>query len=127
MPQALSLKRFPSIRGENSLQSLNRLVELNELLMPHQVASATGCTLDEAMKLLMFLASIDIVETFLLVYHLNEDTETISPVMMRPLNEGPPKLPFICNKCGQQITNQNELSYDFIFRFKHQDKVRFSW
>jgi len=95
--------------------------------MPHQVASATGCTLDEAMKLLMFLASIDIVETLLLVYHLNENTETPSPIMMRPLNEGPPKLPFTCDECGQQIANQNELSYDFIFRFKHRDKVHFSW
>lgn len=60
--EVLSLNRFRCFSNSNNLLKLNDLAEVNESLMPHQVASATGCELDDAMALLLFLTTISVVQ-----------------------------------------------------------------
>jgi len=84
-------------------------------LMPHQIASATGCSLDEAMSLLLHLSTLDIAKAKTLVYHINDNTDPPVSILTRNLNEGPPELPLVCPICGQDIENYEELLFDFIF------------
>jgi hypothetical protein len=81
--------------------------------MPHQVAAATGCELEEAMEVLMLLYDQYLAEALLLVYH-NEHLD--APATAVSISEGLPSLPFICSVCEKGISDPKELSYDFLFR-----------
>ena len=75
--------------------------------MPHVVASATGCRLEEAMALLIFLYG------FILVYHSKHQDFYFA---RRPLKEGLPSAREIfCQVCEENIEDELELLYDFEF------------
>ena len=99
----------------SSVQILNRMMEAQPDLMPHQVAGATGCTLEQAMDFLLFLASQEVADPRLLVYHNVEEHEGV-PVASFPLRDGVPRLPFFCEECDLEIDDLSELQFDFLFR-----------
>lgn len=116
--KTLNLKHFPSFKREGILKNLNELVEHQKELMPHQVAVAAGCTLDEAMGILMLLTADEMAEAYLLVYHTTHDNSSQAPIMARKLTEGFPETPFTCDDCGQEINSTHNLRYDFLFKIK---------
>ena len=87
--------------------------------MPHQIAVATGCDLVDALGILLILQSRSLAEGFLLVYHDQEEP----PSMVRRLTEGLPRLPLVCDVCGEEIQVQESLSYDFLF--EHSKDLEF--
>jgi len=112
----LNLKHFLSFRQERTLNNLNELVERQKELMPHQVAVASGCTVDEAMGILMLLTVDKMAEAYLLIYHILDDTDPPVPILARRLTDGFPEIPFVCDNCEREITDTNELRYDFLFK-----------
>lgn len=122
--EVLSLNRFRCFSNSNNLLKLNDLAEVNESLMPHQVASATGCELDDAMALLLFLTTISVVQAKLFVYHIADTSDPAVSIYVSDITEGPPKLPIVCENCKETIDSYDELSFDFVFLFKK--KVKFA-
>ena len=121
--KTLSLRRYACFSSSKSLQNLNHLVEIHSNLMPHQVASATGCSLNEAMAMLIFLFTRSLAEVFLLVYHNSDQVDPPTPILARSILEGLPDLPITCDVCGKEIEHRSDLSYDFLFKII--EKVRF--
>ena len=120
--QTINLTSFPCLGKEAQLQSLNNLVDISDSLMPHQIAVATGCSIDEALAVLLLLLRLSTVKGFLLVYHSGHEDNN-PPIMARNIFDGLPILPFICEVCQKEIINANELSYDFLFKLI--EKVHF--
>jgi hypothetical protein len=114
--QSLNLERFPCFNRQETLQAINRLIEFHDSLMAHHLTSASGCSLDEAISLLMYLSSYDLAEPFLLVYHTLDEADPPVAILARKIKEGPPKLPIICVVCGREIENEDELLFDFSFK-----------
>lgn len=98
--------------------------------MPHQIASATGCSLEEALAVLLLLFRLSVAEAFLLVYHNIHEGDT-PPILARGILDGLPQVPFVCEICQEEIASSSELSYDFLFKITEnvcfigltQDKV----
>ncbi|MBS4059423.1 MAG: hypothetical protein KG029_03400 [Bacteroidetes bacterium] len=55
--------------NKKQIALLNQFAKINKSLMPHAIAVATGCRLEEAMTLLLFLHGKSMVKGYLLVYH----------------------------------------------------------
>jgi hypothetical protein len=92
---------------------LNDLVAVNKQLMPHVVAGATGCRLEEAMALLIFLFDKNLANGFVLIYHSKHQDFYF---MRHPLKDGLPKVDKIfCQVCEENIEDESELLYDFEF------------
>ena len=92
---------------------LNDLVSVNKQLMPHIVASAIGCRLEEAMTLLIFLYDKNLANGFILVYHSKHQDFYFA---RRPIKEGLPKVSEIyCQVCEENIEDDIDLLYDFEF------------
>lgn len=117
--ETLSLEQFQCFNSSKSIARLIHLVEHNSSLMPHQVATATGCRVEEAMGLLLHLASISVVKAKLLVYHLRDFEDPPSPFASFDIEQGLPALPIICPHCDQVIETYDELDFDFIFIMQH--------
>jgi hypothetical protein len=115
----INLSKFPCLSKEKQLQQINDLIKINDTLMPHQVATATGCGIEEALALLLFLYSLSISNSKLLIYH-NNHLENNPPIFAREIKEGLPELPFICDICQTEVQSPDELSYDFLFRLNEE-------
>jgi hypothetical protein len=89
--------------------------------MPHSVANATGCSLKQAMELLLSLSDQYIVEPYLLVYHGTHPGDP--PILARNMLDGFPSLPFACDLCEEKVNSRDELQYDFLF--KKADDIEF--
>lgn len=90
--------------------------------MPHQISAATGCTQKDAMVILMLLYHENLTEPFLVVYHVS-DPDT--PILIRKFEEGPPSVPFSSPLDEKEITNSDELTYDFLFKLPEDVDIRF--
>ena len=115
MARLVNLYSLPYFREQGRLQELQWLAKTQADLMPHQLAVATGCSLDAAMEVLMLLYHLNAVDAFLLVYH--DDHPTV-PALAIKLSEGLPVLPFTCDVCEGVITDRSHLLYDFLFKFR---------
>lgn len=93
--------------------NLNHFVVVNESLMPHSIAIATGCSLKEATTILLFLYGRSFVDGYILVYHISHlDTY----FEKRKLRDGfSPRKDYICPVCELQHDNQDELFFDLEF------------
>lgn len=120
----LSLKGYRCLNNNESVQALNRLVETRANLMPHEVASATGCDIAEAMSVLMLMYAQSLADAFLLVYHVADETNPPAPFMARSIELGLPEVPLICENCDHEIQRRTELSYDFLFKITNE--IRFT-
>jgi hypothetical protein len=92
---------------------LSDLVAVNKYLMPHIVAGATGCQLEEAMSLLISLYDRSLADGFILVYHSKHQDYYFEKW---PLQKGLPSIHgFFCQVCEEDIIDASELLYDFEF------------
>jgi hypothetical protein len=114
--RTVRLNSFPYFDNSKALEDLNRLVELYDNLMPHQVAAATGCRLQDAMGVLMLLVSHSLAEAVLLVYHISDPIDPLVPFLSRSIYDGLPTPPLLCDVCGNEIETADELTYDFSFK-----------
>jgi len=108
--------------SKKQVSLLNDLVAINKQLMPHVVAGATGCRLEEAMALLIFLYDKDLADGYILTYHSKHQDFYF---MKRPLKEGLLKIDSLfCQVCEEKIENENDLLYDFEFVI-NKEEVKF--
>src|SRR5438034_1370771 len=110
--RTVRLNNFPYFDNSKALEDLNRLVRLYDNLMPHQVAAATGCRLQDAMGVLMLLVAHSLAEAVILVYHTTDQIDPLVPFLSRSIYEGLPAPPLVCDVCGNQVETTEELSYD---------------
>ena len=122
MKKQVNIGKFPYFKDTARLQRLNRQVKLHSDLMPHQISTATGCTLKEAMVILMLLYHKNLVELFLVIYHISEPD---SPILIRKIDEGLPSLPFLNPLDETEITDSNEITYDFLFKLPANAEIEF--
>lgn len=97
--------------NKERITRLNNLIAVNNHLMPHVVASGTGCSLDEAMTFLVFLYAKKKANGYILIYHAEH---LDFPFEKRLLIDGLPKGEVFCNVCEETIL-ENDLLYDFEF------------
>ena len=96
------------------LQDLTSLMTIHDSLMPHQVATATGCTLAEAETFLGLMDHYGWALAFRLVYH-NEHPDV--PILVIGMTEKRlPELPLSCSICEAEINDPDELSYGLLFK-----------
>ena len=81
--------------------------------MPHAIAIATGCRLEEAMTILLFLYGKSLVDGFILVYHASHLDNYFEK---RKMSEGLSlRKAYPCPVCELPHTKQDELYFDFEF------------
>jgi hypothetical protein len=114
----VNLTNYTCFSERDKVDKLNRLIAINADLMPHQLVSATGCGLESSMDVLMTLFHLSLADLFLLVYHVAHQG---APILSRGISEGFPQLPFMCPDCEQIITEEDELTYNFLFHMKHSN------
>ena len=107
----LSLNNIPYFRNDKTLQDLNRIVETRSNLMPHELAVAVGCSVQEALEVLMILVSHSLAEAFILVYHSTCPENPQVPFLSRSIYDGLPKIPIVCDICQNNIEDDAELTY----------------
>ena len=95
------------------IELLENYLYVNDSLMPHSIAIATGCEYDEALSLLLLLYGKNLAEGFVLVYHqLHLDV----PVDRRPIEEGLSlRGSFNCPICDENVGADNDFYYDLEF------------
>ena len=94
---------------ERRVDRLNNLVAVNKYLMPHLVATGTGCNLSEAMALLLFLHGSKVGAGYLTIYHVRHQDTYFDKI---PIQDGFPRDNVFCQMCEENIPN-TELLYDF--------------
>ncbi len=106
----MNLNKLDFFNGSR-INLLNDLVSVNKHLMPHVVASGTGCSLSEAMTFLVLLYLEKMAEGYLLIYHPRHQDTYFD---RKPLKDGLPKSEIFCQVCEENVV-VSELLYDFEF------------
>ncbi len=115
----LSKLRFLS---RNKIDNLNRYAAINQSLMPHSVAVAVGCSLEEATTILLFLHGKELVDGYILVYHVSHLSNYFEK---RKISDGfSPRRNFACPVCELMHNDQSELFFDLEFRLR--EKIEFT-
>jgi len=119
--KTVNLEHFAFFSEGQSLERLNAQLRAPASLMPHQVAASTGCSLTDAMAVLLLLADTCAATPLLLVYHKAHPDGP--PILARSIVEGLPSCPLVCDHCEEEIDDPDELWYDFLFKLT--EKVQF--
>ncbi len=111
--KVFDLSRFDCFQNKDRAALLNDFLEINQSIMPHGIAAATGCRLEEALALLLVMYSEQFVEGYVLMYH-SPHLET--PFGRRRLYEGlPPPNHITCSICEMADIPDRELYFDLEF------------
>lgn len=111
------LVKLDYFHEDENLAKLNEFVSRHTRLMPHELVGATGCDYDEALAVLLILFYSNVAELFLQIYHNDHSNLLIDS---RKISDGFPILPYRCSACDKEISNPDELSYDFAFKVTTQ-------
>jgi hypothetical protein len=107
--------------SRNKIEDLNHFVAVNKSLMPHAIAVAVGCSVEEATTILLYLYGKDLVDGYILVYHVSHLENYFEK---RRIAEGfLLKKDFVCPVCELLHDNLEELFYDLEFRLR--DEIEF--
>jgi hypothetical protein len=107
--------------NKKKIENLNHFVAVNRSLMPHSIAVAVGCSLEEATTILLLLYGRSLVDGFILVYHLSHLDVYFEK---REISEGfSPRKAYSCPVCQLEHTVQDELYFDF--EFNPRDELEF--
>jgi len=115
MATKVNLHNLHCFSEHDKLVTLNRLAVTNPDLMPHQVAVATGCDLNEAMQVLMLLYDMHLAEAYTLVYHTTHSDGPPAEVLRAEISAGLPSFPLRCPLCQEEINSSDEVTYGFLF------------
>lgn len=80
--------------------------------MVHELAVATGCSLDEALTVCILLWHFHMAEIYML---LNRADLPINPIYQTKLSDGPPTLPFYSEDNDVEIDSLANISFEFHF------------
>jgi|GEM_PF-1723409 len=117
----VNLNKLSFIENEEQVDKLKKLIRLhNHRLMPHQVASNIGFTLNESIELLYYLFHKKAADLFILVYHVDH---LDAPIEARPYTNPFPQIPHECEVCEKVIIDKNDLVYDILFRFSNDLEI----
>lgn len=116
--QVVNLDNFSYFQNSEVLAKLNKHLALHDDFMLHQIASATGCTLDDAMRVLLYLYHLKLVQVYLVVYTV-DDPE--SPILIRDFQQGYPDIPFQNPVTEEWVDSYQQLSFEFLFRLLQPD------
>jgi len=114
---------FPCLSNPSALESLNRLLAIHSTLALSQVSSATRCTSSQAFGLLLYLEGKGIIESRMLVFHVLDETDPPVPIMGRSLLNGPPKIPFTCERCDRTVEDPNEIHIEYEFKILYPTEL----
>ena len=108
----VNLNKLPFFRSKEQVSKFNSLSYIHSRrLMYHQVANVTGLSFRESMTLLLYLFHVDLAELYILVYHVRHP----EPIDYRSIFDGFPELPYFCKECEEEVLNENDLKYDYLF------------
>ncbi len=114
----VDLSALDCFRDRERIGRLISYVEVNDSLMPHSIAAATGCSLEEALTLLLMLYGKYLVDGYVLVYH---SAHPDFPIDRRPIGEGlPPQESYTCPVCEMTELGSSEMLFDLEFRLIKQ-------
>ena len=111
----VNIHKLTFLSDRDKIKVLNRLVATNPDLMPHLVAAATGCLLEEAMQVLMLLYDLHLADAFTLVYHSAHPDTPPAQALRIDISDGLPSFPIQCSLCEEEIANSSEVTYGFLF------------
>lgn len=111
----LDLSRFPRLGAPEAVAVVNRLFQRRRESMMHEIATATGCKLEEAAGMFYLLFSRDAAIAFILVYHKQHNDLPVYSHRI-PMAEGLPSVPLHCNVCDEEIETLDELTFDLQFQ-----------
>lgn len=114
---------FPYFSSEDRIQQLNRIVRLHTELSPQVIMTATGCSFQQALQILLVLFELELAEAFILVY-LRDDPDVY--IAKRHIRDGPPKFPFQYDHGDQVVNDPNEVLYGFEFDISTKRIIHFS-
>ena len=113
--EKIEIKFIPAFQDQNRLARLNSFILRRNTVMPHEVAAATGCSIQESITLLLYLYHRYLADPYLLTFHTHHPLVVIEKTHLK---EGLPELPIICDHCEEQILNPDELIYEFEFNLR---------
>lgn len=113
--EVISLAKFERLHEQRALEALNRIVAIHDQLRPQLITGATGCNEQEAMAFLLLLSHKGILRPLLAVYHKRDDVYPLPVILYHELFLGPPKIPMTCDICGNEIQNEDELTFEIVF------------
>jgi hypothetical protein len=119
----LDIHKLSCFNDPERVKNLNRLIVTNPDLMPHQVAIATGCSIEQAMQVLMLLYDQYLANAFTLIYHKSHPEAPPALALQVDIAEGIPHFPIRCPICDEVIASSSDVTYGFLFVLK--EKVRF--
>lgn len=120
MKTVINLISFPYFRKTSAIERLNEHIAQHSDLMPHQLAIATGCSLDDAIGILFLLFDRQFAEALLLVYHQNFPNV---PMDIRKISDGPPLLPTINSLNDEVVEDKGELLFGFMFKLTNREFI----
>lgn len=113
--EKVSLSKVPCFNNMITLNRLNDFMFERKDVMPHEIAIATGCSIEYSTSVLMILQMKDLAEGYLLVYH-RQDNDPRPYIMKRKLLDGIPILPMVCDICGEEISDIKDIYFDLSFK-----------
>jgi hypothetical protein len=116
--QTINLSKLNWFSAKQIAQ-LNHFIKVNTSLTPHAIAVATGCRIQEAMALLLFLYGKSMVNGYLLVYHKKHPDFYIEK---RELKEGLPKSNYLCPVCDGIEISDEDMLFDVEFSLKQNSE-----
>jgi len=113
----INLYNLTYFNNQAHLNKLNRLIQIREKLMIHDIAIATGCEFQDAAIILFYLYNYYVAEMFLIVYH-NKHLDPPVPSLVRKFLEGFPQFPFTCSVCEEEVVSSAQVTYEFMASLK---------
>jgi hypothetical protein len=111
----LDLSRFPCLGTPEAVAAVNQLFERRRENMMHEIATATGCKLEEVAGMFYLLYSRDAAIAFILVYHKQHNDLPVYSHRI-PMEKGIPDMPLRCNVCDEEIETLDDLTFDLQFQ-----------
>ncbi|MCP4423424.1 MAG: hypothetical protein GY803_02930 [Chloroflexi bacterium] len=124
MKTTVNLSNFPYFSNPQYLEELNRHIKLHDDFMPHQISGAIGCSLKDALGILILLYFMALGELYLLVYH-QDNLEVY--IEKRKFSEGHPKIPFVNPLTDLTVNSLSELEYDIQFDLNDDVEIEFEF
>jgi len=103
---------LPDSIAPRRLQELNGHFLIHPNFMPHQIAVAAGCTVQEADQLIDYLCQKGYGKVKWLIYHITHDDV---PVAITDQPNASDYLPFICPECELEVTDPKQCFYGRMF------------
>jgi hypothetical protein len=108
----INLSKVPYFSNPKRLNRLKDFLSRRDDFMVHELAVATGCSLDDALKVCILIWHFRVAEIYVLLNRLDLSS---NPIYTAKLSDGPPALPFYSEDNDVEIESLDNVSYEFHF------------